>query len=255
MSPENSGRRTFLKRAGLFSGLLGLGSLLKYKSQLFLLSSAPTEADAPRPEWAGSTVQSYRPLGTTGWKMSDISYGCGHARDPEVIRAAIDRGINYFDTSPDYSDAESERVVGQGIKGSRDKVFLVSKFCTPKGHLPADSKVEDVIAAVEGSLTRLGTDHLDLCHIHACNEVERLMAPSFHEAFDKLKEQGKVRFMGVSSHTPELETVMNHAVDSGRFDVIMVAYNFNNWPDLSDEFMSQLGTVMGPRWRAVHEHY
>ena len=60
------------------------------------------------------------------------------------------------------------------------------------------------------------------------------MAPTFHEAFDRLKEQGKARFMGVSSHTPELETVMNHAVDSGRFDVIMVAYNFNNWPDLDN---------------------
>jgi predicted aldo/keto reductase-like oxidoreductase len=60
------------------------------------------------------------------------------------------------------------------------------------------------------------------------------MAPTFHEAFDRLKEQGKVRFLGVSSHTPELETVMNHAVDSDRFDVIMVAYNFKNWPDLDN---------------------
>jgi uncharacterized protein len=234
MNPEKTGRRQFLKLAGLFSGLFGLDSLLKFRTQLFLVPHAPTEAASPRPEWAGSRVQSYRPLGRTGWKMSDISFGTAHVRDPDVVRAAIDRGINYFDTSPDYSDAESERVVGEGIKGRRDKVFLVSKFCTPQGHLPADSKVEDIIAAVEGSLTRLGTDHLDLCHVHACNEVERLMAPSFHEAFDRLKEQGKVRFLGVSSHTPELETVMNHAVDSGRFDVIMVAYNFRNWPDLTN---------------------
>ena len=60
------------------------------------------------------------------------------------------------------------------------------------------------------------------------------MAPTFHEAFDRLKEQGKARFMGVSSHTPELEAVMSKAVDSGRFDVIMTAYNFANWPDLDD---------------------
>lgn len=233
MSSEKTGRRQFLKRAGLFSGLLGLDSLLRYRTQLFLIPQAPTEADAPRPEWSGSTVQSYRPLGNTGWKMSDISFGTAHVRDPEVVRIALDRGINYFDTSPDYSDAESERVVGEGIRGRRDKVFLASKFCTPGGHLPADSKVDDIIAAVEASLGRLGTDYLDLCHIHACNEVERLMAPTFHEAFDRLKEQGKVRFLGVSSHTPELETVMHKAVDSGRFHVVMVAYNFNNWPDLS----------------------
>jgi aryl-alcohol dehydrogenase-like predicted oxidoreductase len=234
MNSEKTGRRQFLKQAGLFSGLLGLDSLLKYRTQLFLIPKAPTEADVARPEWSGSTVQSYRLLGRTGWKMSDISFGTAHVRDPEVVRVALDRGINYLDTSPDYSDAESERVVGEGIRGRRDKVFLASKFCTPGGHLPSDSKVEDIVAAVEGSLKRLGTDYLDLCHIHACNEVDRLMAPTFHEAFDRLKEQGKVRFLGVSSHTPELEAVMNQAVDCGRFDVIMVAYNFNNWPDLSN---------------------
>jgi predicted aldo/keto reductase-like oxidoreductase len=153
-------------------------------------------------------------------------------RDASVVSAAIDRGINYFDTSPDYSDAESERVVGQGIRGRRDKVFVASKFCTPAGHLAAETSVADIMAAVEASLGRLGTDYLDLCHIHACNEVERLMAPTFHEAFDRLKEQGKVRFLGVSSHTPELEAVMTRAVESDRFDVIMVAYNFEAWPAL-----------------------
>lgn len=234
MSPEKTGRRQFLKRAGLFSGLFGLGTVLRYRTQIFLGYRPPTEADAPQPEWGGSVVRATRPLGKTGWNMSDISFGTAHVRDADVIRAAIDRGVNYFDTSPDYSDAESERVVGEGIRGRRDKVFVASKFCTPDGHLAADSSVPTIIAAVEGSLTRLGTDYLDLCHIHACNDLERLMAPTFHEAFDRLKEQGKVRFLGVSSHTPELETVMNAAVDSGRFHVLMVAYNFNNWPDLSN---------------------
>jgi aryl-alcohol dehydrogenase-like predicted oxidoreductase len=234
MGSEKTGRRQFLVRAGLFSGLFGVGSLLNYRTQLFLIPSAPTEADVPKPEWKGSTVQSYRPLGATGWKMSDVSFGTAHVRDPDVIRAALDRGINYFDTSPDYSDAESERVVGEGLRGRRDKAFVASKFCSPDGHLASDTPVAGIVAAVEGSLKRLGTDYLDLCHIHACNDVDRLLAPTFHEAFDRLKEQGKVRFMGVSSHTPELETVMHKAVDSGRFHVIMVAYNFGNWPDLSN---------------------
>ena len=92
------------------------------------------------------------------------------------------------------------------------------------------------IAAVEASLKRLGTDYLDLVHIHAVNSIDRLMAPNIHEAFDRLKQAGKVRFLGVSSHTPDLETVMRHAVESGGFDVIMVAYNFKNWPDLHDIF-------------------
>ena len=225
-------RRTFLRRAGFVGGFLGLGGLLKYKTQLFLIRSAPTEAEKPRAEWKGSSVRSYRPLGRTGWNMSDISMGSARVTDPDVVRMALDRGINYIDTSPDYSDAESERTVGKGIRGRRDEVFVASKFCTPDGHLDKDTPVADIIEAVEGSLRRLGTDYIDLLHVHACNSIDRLMAPTFHEAFDRLKEQGKARFMGVSSHTPELETVMRKAVDCGRFDVIMVAYNFNNWPDL-----------------------
>ncbi|MBI5506906.1 MAG: aldo/keto reductase [Deltaproteobacteria bacterium] len=237
MANEKTGRREFLRRAGLFSGtlpgILGLDWLLKYANQLFLVPSAPTEAAVAQPQWAGAVVKSYRPLGRTGWKMSDISFGAAHVSDADVVRAALDRGINYIDTSPDYSDAESERVVGAAIKGRRDKVFVASKFCTAQGHLAVDSSVGDIVQAVEASLGRLGTDYLDLCHIHACNDLDRLMAPSFHEAFDRLRAQGKVRFLGVSSHTPELEKVMTHAVDSGRFDVIMAAYNFSAWPDLS----------------------
>ena len=145
--------------------------------------------------------------------------------------------MNYFDTSPDYSRAGSERTLGQGIKGHpRDKLFIVSKFCTPGGHLSNDTPVKDVIAAVEASLQRIGTDYLDLAHIHACNSIDRLMNPNIHEAFDRLKEQGKLCFLGVSSHTPRLEQVMRHAVDSDRFDVIMVAYNFRNWPELTNIF-------------------
>ncbi len=215
------------------SGVLGIGSLLKYNTQLFLLRKAPVEAETPRAAWAGARVESYKPLGRTGWKMSDIAFGAAALRDSAVLGLALDRGVNYVDTSPDYSDAESEKAVGKAIKGRRDKVFVASKFCSSEGHLDKDSSVAEIIAAVEASLGRLATDYLDLCHIHACNSVDRLMAPTFHEAFDRLKEQGKVRFLGVSSHTPELETVMSKAIESDRFDVIMVAYNFRNWPDLS----------------------
>jgi uncharacterized protein len=149
----------------------------------------------------------------------------------------LERGVNYFDTSPDYSRTGSEQTLGEGIKGfPRDKLFIVSKFCTLDDHLSNDAPVKDVTAAIEGSLKRLGTDYLDLAHIHACDSLDRLMNPNIHEAFDRLKEQGKLRFLGVSSHTPHLETVMRHAVDSGRFDVIMVAYNFQNWPDLANIF-------------------
>jgi len=228
-------RRALLAGTAVAGTAAAIGSC-KYGTQLFLLRDAP-HAEAPRPQWDGARVVRYRPLGRTGFSMSDISFGCSGLSDPAVARRAVERGINYFDTSPDYSDAASERALGEGIRGTpRDKVFLASKFCTPAGHLASETPVAEVVAAVEASLGRLGTDYLDLVHIHAVNSVDRLMAPNIHEAFDRLRAAGKVRFLGVSSHTPDLETVMRHAVDSERFDVIMVAYNFKNWPDLDTIF-------------------
>ncbi len=228
-------RRSVIAGTAMAGAAAVVGSC-QYGSQLFLLRDAP-QAESQRPQWDGAKVVSYRPLGRTGFAMSDISFGTSGLSDPAVARRAVERGINYFDTSPDYSDASSERALGEGIRGTpRDQLFLVSKFCTPDGHLANDTPVAEVIAAVEGSLTRLGTDYLDLVHIHAVNSLDRLMAPTIHEAFDRLRAAGKVRFLGVSSHTPDLQTVMRHAVDSGRFDVIMVAYNFKNWPDLTTIF-------------------
>ena len=208
----------------------------KYSTQLFLLRGVP-QATSQNPAWGDAHVRNYRPLGRTGFNMSDISFGCASLDDSAVARRGVERGITYFDTSPDYSRTGSETALGAGIQGApRDKLFIVSKFCTPDDHLPNDTPVPEVMAAVEASLRRLNTDYLDLVHIHAVNSIDRLMAPNIHEAFDRLKQQGKVRFIGVSSHTPDLETVMSHAVESERFDVIMVAYNFRNWPDLSDIF-------------------
>lgn len=243
-------RRSILRRSvGLGGAAVGVGGVTfaacKLNTQLFLLRSAP-EAEAPQEGWTGSRVASYRPLGRTGFQMSDISFGCSGLNDPNVARRAIERGINYFDTSPDYSDEASERALGEALQGQqRDKLFIVSKFCTAGGHLDDDTPVKDVVAAVEGSLRRLKTDYLDLAHIHAVNSVSRLMAPNIHEAFDRLKEAGKLRYLGVSSHTPDLETVMRHAIDSNRFDVIMVAYNFNNWPDLGGIFHDAHAKGMG----------
>lgn len=228
-------RRTLLTSTGaIAAGAAAAGC--EYRTQLYLLSSAP-EAQVTQRAWSGSKVAAYRPLGRTGFEMSDIGFGTTRLQNPDVVRRAIDRGINYFDTAPDYSDSASEKALGQGIQGTpRDQLFLASKFCTADGHLDDDTPVPEVIAAVEDSLVRLKVDFLDLVHIHAVNSVERLMAPNIHEAFDRLKEQGKVRFLGVSSHTPRLETVMRHAVDSDRFDVIMVAYNFEHWPKLHGIF-------------------
>src|SRR5215813_3824075 len=86
-------------------------------------------APSPRPEWADARIRSYRRLGRTNAMVSDISFGSGRINDADIARHAIERGLTYFDTSPDYSDTASERVLGEAIKGHRDKIFLATKFC------------------------------------------------------------------------------------------------------------------------------
>jgi predicted aldo/keto reductase-like oxidoreductase len=188
-------------------------------------------------DWKGARVKGYRTLGRTGWKISDVVMGAGRIKGEkgsDLVRAALDRGVTYIDTSPDYSASGSEDAVGQGIVGRRDEVFLATKFCTPWGHLGAGAPVEKYTEVIDDSLRRLGTDWVDLVHIHACDDVDRLMDPNAHEAFDRLKQAGKVRFLGFSSHTPNLQEVTETAVDSGRFDVMMLAYHHGIWPKLGE---------------------
>ncbi len=243
--PRSWSRRALIASGGAV-GVAGAIGACKYGSQVFLIGDAPEYEGAIPEQWAESKVRNYRPFGNTGFEMSDISFGTAGLRDPNVVRRALDRGINYFDTSPDYSHASSEKALGEGIGDvPRDQVFVASKFCTPDGHLGKDTPTDEIVRSVERSLKRIGTDYLDVALIHAVNTVDRLMAPTFHEAFDQLNEAGKVRYLGVSSHTPDLETVMRKAVDCGRFDMMMVAYNFANWPLLPEIFADAHERGMG----------
>lgn len=237
VKPSRGWSRRKLLAGGGVASLAGVAAACKYGTQFFLLRDAPEHTGPIPAEWSDSRVASYRPFGHTGFEMSDISFGTSGLSDANVVRRALDRGINYFDTSPDYSHTQSERSLGEGIRAvPRDRIFVASKFCTPSGHLGTNTPTGDIVRSVEDSLRRIGTDYLDVVLIHAVNSIDRLMAPTFHEAFDLLKESGKVRYLGVSSHTPDLEKVMRTAVDSGRFAMIMVAYNFHNWPQLPDIF-------------------
>ncbi len=187
--------------------------------------------------WKGARVRGYRTLGRTGWKISDVVVGSGRIKEQkgtEIVRLALERGISYVDTAPDYSAAGSEEAVGHAIQGVRDRVFLATKFCTPWGHLGPGAPVAEYTRIVEDSLRRLGTDYVDLVHVHSCDEVERLMDENMHEAFDRLREAGKARFLGFSSHTPRLEQVATRAIESGRFDVMMLAYHHGIWPKLGE---------------------
>jgi aryl-alcohol dehydrogenase-like predicted oxidoreductase len=250
LSGVGAGRRRALAALGAGGATVaaaagGLGAMiLRNRGWLpvgndFFAAEVEFTSPNPRDEWKGARIKSYRRLGRTNVEVSDIALGAGRIGDDPansvaLARKAIEQGITYFDTSPDYSGTNSEQVLGEAMKGHRDKMFLATKFCVGDGHLPNDTPVEQIIEAVNGSLKRLQTDHVDLIHIHSCDRLDRLMAPNMHEAFDRLKEQGKVRFLGVSTHTPNLEEVAHAAIDSKRFDVMMLAYHYGMWPNFGD---------------------
>ena len=235
-------------------------------SEIFAAPVVKTDPN-PKEAWKGSRIRAWRRLGRTGWQVSDIVLGTGQIRGDtgeQVARLALERGVNYFDTAPDYAGSGSEQAMGRALASvPRDRVFVATKFCTPEGHLPADAPVSAYQEAIEGSLRRLGTDYVDLVHIHSCDEVERLLSESAHEAFDRLKQQGKVRFLGFSSHTPNLVQVAARAIESGRFDVMMLAYHHGIWPQMpeiiararsqQDMGVVAMKTLKGARHRGLAE--
>ncbi len=186
--------------------------------------------------WRGSRVTVYGRLGRTEWPVSDTVLGTGTLigeHGTRIVKLALERGINYIDTAPDYSGAGSEAAVGRAIQGiPRESFFLATKFCTPIGHLPPGTPVGRYKEVIDESLARLGTDYVDLVHVHSCDEVERLLDPNMHTAFKQLRDEGKARFLGFSSHTPRLPEVAEAAIDSGKFDVMMVAYHHGIWSEL-----------------------
>lgn len=189
-------------------------------------------------------VRRYQEIGKTGLKMSDISLGCGELPSPSMVLRAIDRGINYLDTAPDYGP--SEKYIGEAMKKTpRDKIILASKMCKPvrKGHLIAGSRKKDYIAVVEGSLSRLNTDYLDICFVHSIGslskdigeERNRLLDEEMLSAVEALKKAGKIRFLAASSHGPNnMEDLLMTAVKSGHFDLIMPTFNFMKFPKVPE---------------------
>ncbi|HUK99353.1 MAG TPA: aldo/keto reductase [Nitrospirota bacterium] len=170
----------------------------------------------------------YRTLGRTGMKITVISFGAMLTPEAEVIKVALDHGVNYVDTARRYMGGKNEEIVAKALKGRRDKIYLATKVP------PASRSKEDVIKDVETSLKALETDYIDVIQLHNLIDKERIFIPETREALLKLKEQGKVRFFGVTTHKNQAEVVNALVDDKDRFfDTALVAYNFKSDNDIS----------------------
>lgn len=157
----------------------------------------------------------YRPLGRTGIKVSPYCLGAmmfgamgnpDHGEATRMIHKALDFGINFIDTADFYSRGESEEIVGEALKGRRDTVVLATKAHLPMGEDPNQqgNSRRWITRAVEDSLRRLGTDHIDLYQIHRPapdTDIEETLS-----VLTDLMRAGKVRAIG-SSTFPASEIV------------------------------------------------
>ena len=210
-------RRDILKwgsAAGVTGGLLS--------SKAF--ASVPKVSVTPM---ALPEVRKYKTLGRTGLDISDISFGSSRLRSgqEDIVRHAMDRGINYLDTAHSYSRGQSETVIGNAIKGKRDQVYLVSK-----AHTSAKWTTKQIMDHLEESLKRLKTDYVDVYLNHAVNDVERMKSDGWQEFVEKATKQGKIRFSGMSGHAGRLKECLEYSLDEDLCDVILVSYNFGRDP-------------------------
>jgi len=169
-----------------------------------------------------------RPFGKTGRSLPILGYGGAalvkvwasplSAEDrAKLVRYAYDRGIRYFDTAGNYM--ESQSILGEGLKGIRDKVYLVTKVETTD---PAQ-----VRGAVEKSLKELQTDYLDAILIHGTPGLEQMTvkrAMEVHGELVKLRGEGIAKFLGFSAHSYFDKALA--LIDSGGFDLCMLSCGY-----------------------------
>jgi predicted aldo/keto reductase-like oxidoreductase len=187
------------------------------------IPAADAAAEAP------ARVRRYVTLGRTQLKVSDISFGSASTSDPAVVRYAFERGVNFFDSAESYRGGDAEEAIGQALQGKRDQVVLTSK--TKAG---ADARRADMMRALEASLKRLRTHHLDIYFNHAVNDVDRLRNQEWWEFTELARKQGKIRFRGMSGHGSHLVECLDYALDQNLVDVVLVAYNFAQDPGFLD---------------------
>jgi predicted aldo/keto reductase-like oxidoreductase len=219
MSKSNNGdmnRRRFLKNSAIGVGAVGMGIGTGVK----VLGENPKA-----PSSSPLKIKEYRTLGRTGFKVSDIS--SGFVDNPAVLERMLDAGVNYIDSAESY---KNEPMVGSVVK-KRDRK---SVFITTKLEVEKDSSKEGFLSRARKCLERLQTDYIDCIMMHGPEKVETLKTGGFHAAMQQLKNEGKLRFVGVSNHgsnwfrdpAQPMEKILTAAAVDGRFDVMLLAYNF-----------------------------
>ena len=171
----------------------------------------------------------YKQLGKSGLRVSEVGFGCmslgdDHAENARLLHRALEGGINFFDTADLYDKGFNEETVGRAFGGMRQQVIIATKVGNqwrPDGSgWDWNPRKAHILSAVEESLRRLRTDYIDLYQLHGGtldDPVDEAI-----EAFERLKERGKIRAYGISSIRP---SVIREYVRRANLASVMMQYS------------------------------
>lgn len=172
-----------------------------------------------------------RTLGKTGMIIPVISFGVMRADNPNLCKAVYDKGIKLFDTANGYQNGNNEIMLGNLLKDYPRSSFYLATKVKPVGvdkeGKPSDlTTAEDFLAKFNTSLSRLKMDYVDILYIHDIRNPEMLEYKPIINAVKNLKKEGKVKFIGFSTHANEPVVIDAAAAMGDTWDVILTSYNF-----------------------------
>jgi len=232
METKKVNRRDFFR----WSATAGAGALLFPNATASTLSAS------------GSTKANEYPariLGRTGIEVPILSMGVMKSDNPNVVRAAYNAGITFFDTAHGYQNGQNEVMLGNFFKDKpRDSFKLATKgkFAYPL----TDDFEEKYTALLDLSLKRLQTDYVEIFYTHALNSPEAITDERVIRLLEKFKAEGKIRYVGFSSHANKPEMV-DAAISAGIYDVALLSYNFklSRLPETDEAIARGVAAGMG----------
>lgn len=173
-----------------------------------------------------------RKLGKTGLTLPILSMGVMNADNPNILKAAYDAGVKFFDTANSYQSGRNETMLGEFFKDKPRNSFYVGTKVGLRGDLNNPAIISGFLTSFETSLKRLQLDYVDIFYVHS-GAPEVAKHPEVLTALDNLKKAGKVKFIGISTHSQEA-AVINNMLDAKVWDVVLSScyYKQNYHADL-----------------------
>ncbi len=204
MDANQVNRRNFLKLSATAGAGLVFAPVKNYAEELPVTTKIP-----------------FRTLGRTGIQIPILSMGLFVGK-PEVVKAAYNSGVRYFDTAHTYQNGRSEEILGDFLVDKPRASYVVGT----KIYVGKDDTAQKFLERFEISLKRLKMEYVDILYRHDVRDAATVNQKPILDAMVQLQKEGKARHLGVSTHSNEPE-VINAIADNEHYDVVLTAYNFS----------------------------